>query len=322
MKLGHLAAALALATALLGAWEGLLATQGAPLEPRAHQPARWQARRSAARQVPARVTFLGTSRTRCGIAPSVVAEAAGLAPAEVVSLGIENTPPLPVLSDFLAQGWPAGLVVVEVMPGNFFAKPRGPIPALREVPLWEQPDLALRQAWRRRTRLSNEEHRPQVLGHELARHWAGKAHHPLQDPPLRLHSDGWLEFRPHADTTTRVSPQVWFREYEPLDAAALDRLLSQLEGQLEALRLAGIEVVFLRLPSSGWWAEQERATFPRDRYWDRLAAAFPQRCYWVGEAPFDLELKLPDGSHLESASAREFSRRLGVVLRGQLNGSR
>lgn len=314
----HGVVCLLLAALFLGAWEGLLATQDAPREPRSHQPERWRARQAAARALPARLTFLGTSRTRCGVVPGEVAKAAGLAPEAVVNLGIENTSPLPLLSDLLARGWPRGLVVVEVMPGNFFAEPRGPIPALREVPPWEAPDLALRQAWRSRTRLSNEENRPQVLGHELLRHWAGKAHHPLRDPPLRLHPDGWLEFRPHPDTTTRVSPQVWFREYRPLSDQALSALLSRLEGQLAALRLAGVEVLFLRFPSRGWWAEQEAERFPRARYWDRLAATFPERSWWVGEAPLELELELPDGSHLESASARRFSAGLGIVLRGRV----
>jgi hypothetical protein len=318
----HLLVTLLLAALLLGAWEGLLTTQGALVEPYAHQPARWQARRAAARALPARLTFLGTSRTRCGIVPAVVAEACGLAPEAVVNLGVDNTPPLPILEDLLARGWPRGVVVVEVMPGNFFASPRGAPPVLQDVPPWKEPDRLLREAWRSRTRLSNEENRPQVLGHELGRHWAGKAHHPLRDPSHRLHPDGWLEFRPHGDATTRASPQVWFRQYAPLDEAGLSQLLGRLAGQVRALELAGIEVVFLRLPSSGWWARAETEVFPRARYWDRLARAFPGRCLWVGEAPLDLELELPDGSHLESASARAFSARLGSVLAGRLGQQR
>ena len=268
--------------------------------------------------MPARLTFLGTSRTRCGIVPSEVGAAAGLRTEEVVNLGIDNTSPLPVLDDFLARGWPPGLVVVEVMPGNFFAKVRGPVPALREVLPWEGPDLALREAWRSRARLSNPENRPRVLGHELGRHWVGKGRDPFGEPALRLHPEGWLEFRPYADTTTRVSPQVWFRQYQPLSAEATGGLLRRLAGQVEALEQAGIEVVFLRMPSGGWWASQEAEVFPRARYWDRLAAAFPGRCLWVGEDPLALELELPDGSHLESASAQRFSARLGAVLRGRI----
>jgi len=314
----HVALTLLAAALLLAAWEGLLVTYQAPFEPRAHQPARWQARQAAARALPARLTFLGTSRTRCGIVPAEVAATAGLQPEAVANLGIDNTSPLPVLDDLLARGWPRGLVVVEVMPGNFFAKVRQPVPALRQVPPWEAPDLALRQAWGSRTRLSNPENRPQVLGHELARHWAGKARDPLREPPLRLHPDGWLEFRPHQDTTTRVSPQVWFREYEPLSPEDTRLLLSRLAGQVAALELAGIEVLFLRFPSRGWWATQEAEVFPKARYWDRLVAAFPRRCLWTGEAPLDLELELPDGSHLESHSARVFSARLGSVLKGRI----
>lgn len=318
MEPKHLALGLLLAAMALAAWEGFLASQGAAHQARAHQPARWQARRAAARARPVRLTFLGTSRTRCGIVPAEVAEGCGLEPSQIANLGIDNTPPLPVLGDLLARGWPKGLVVVEVMPGNFFAKPRGPIPALAETPPWELPDRALREAWRRNTRLSNGENRPQVLLHELGRHYAGRARHPLLDPPFRLHPDGWLEFRPHSDTTTRISPQVWFRDYEPLDAEGTTKLLRSLEGQICALELAGTDVIFLRMPSSGWWAEREAEVFPRARYWDRLAATFPKRALCAGDPPLDLEVELPDGSHLESQSARRFSARLGRVLRERL----
>ena len=309
---------LAVALVLLVAWEGVLRQFEAPFEPVAHQPARWQANYSEARGEPARVVFLGTSRTRCGIVPSEVGDVLGLTPGQVVNLGIDNTSPLPVLDEMLAEGWSDCLIVIEVMPGNFFARPVVKIPALQATPVWERPNAALLQGWRENTRLSNQELRPLTLAHEAARHWAGKARHPLLEPSLVLHADHWLEFRPHDDATTRSSPQVWFRRYTPLREPALVALLARLKGQVAALKSVGVEVVFLRMPSRDWWAQQEKASFPRERYWDRLVGVFPGRCLWVGEPPLALDLSLPDGSHLDGPSARCFSRALGVQLQPRL----
>lgn len=131
------------------------------------------------------------------------------------------------------------------------------------------------------------------------------------------HADGWREailddqsvenWRKHAagnaPKPSHLTAAQRLQRFEQM-LARVRNLDTQLAGR-------GVTVLFVCMPSSGAYRSMEDATFPRDQYWDRLAAVFPGRCLHFSDDPVMRDLWTPDESHLETAGARAFSARLG-----------
>lgn len=90
-------------------------------------------------------------------------------------------------------------------------------------------------------------------------------------------------------------------------SAAWLRTAMQLEPHVRAIRARGGEVVFVRMPMSGALERASERSFPRDRYWDRFAAATSARTVHYLDHPAMRGLVLPDDSHLDMRDAPRFT---------------
>lgn len=140
----------------------------------------------------------------------------------------------------------------------------------------------------------------------------------------RVLPGGRIEF--NTDTEVRRSPapseaktaDIIRQKARPDRAARFAHVLTGLVQLVSSLEARGVRVYFVRMPSDGLYREVEETYFPRSEYWDRLAAALPEKCVHADAVSGSEGLFTPDGSHLEIRSARRFSRWLGKWLKNRL----
>ena len=80
----------------------------------------------------------------------------------------------------------------------------------------------------------------------------------------------------------------------------------------------GGRVVFVKLPVSGELVRFEQKRFPRQRYWDVLAASTSAVTIHCADHPELAGFECPDGSHLDYRDARVFTRAFGNMLSRRL----
>jgi hypothetical protein len=102
-----------------------------------------------------------------------------------------------------------------------------------------------------------------------------------------------------SDTLKRIpSPEHWLRQ-------AL-----QIEPAVRRLREKGGRVVFVMLPCGGAMWDLEMRSFPKDKYWDRFAAATSAVTIHFRDVPTLAFTECPDDFHLDYRSANEFTNNL------------
>jgi hypothetical protein len=104
------------------------------------------------------------------------------------------------------------------------------------------------------------------------------------------------------------SPEQWLRQ-------ALN-----VEPAVRSLQARGGRVVFVMLPCTGAMWELEQRVFPKEKYWDRFAAATSAVTIHFRDVPALVTTDCPDNFHLDFRSADEFTNNLidELVKRGVL----
>jgi len=94
--------------------------------------------------------------------------------------------------------------------------------------------------------------------------------------------------------------------------------LQALESMIERIQARGGRVVLVSLPSTGIVGEVEHARWPRDRFWDVLAAQTKAVTFNWMDDPRLSKFNCPDGSHLDMRDQAEFTRLVVEDLREKL----
>jgi hypothetical protein len=97
-------------------------------------------------------------------------------------------------------------------------------------------------------------------------------------------------------------------------AAVREQQLVRAEKAVAKLRARGAQVLFVRAPSSGLWAEVERGGFPREQTWDALLARTGAPGVHFEDHPELQGLELPEWSHLSGRDAERFTEALLTIL--------
>jgi hypothetical protein len=262
---------------LLGGWEAYWRSQGA-VPGVVYSDGLWaRARRQVRTGDPRATVLIGSSRTLSDVQLPVWARLEGRPP---VQLALEGTSPMGVLEDLAADtAFRDRRLVVGVTPPLFFtgrAYRQGAVDHARtETPsqragqwlgmtlvepflAFQEPDYALfavlaRQPW------------PQRPGAEFRR----------PPPKLFVHSaDGNARMWARVERDTayqRVVQQIWARNFRPPPGPPPPGppppvvQIGRAVRAVAALRARGVEVVFVRHPSSGPFLAAEQAGFPRAR---------------------------------------------------------
>jgi hypothetical protein len=248
-----------------------------------------------------------------------------------LQLCLEGTSPLPFLQDLAADPHFTGRLVVGVDPQVFFAGFRYRVDALKyarkespsqRIGQWlsmrfiepylafDDPDFALdtvleRQPWPARPGKQWRAGVRKLSLHETDRNtymWDKVAN----DPQYR-----------------EVARNIWRQGFDPHLYPPPDKLKGLIHEQIDAtakavatLRARGVQVLFVRLPSSGEYLAFENRMFPRVQAWDQLMKATASRGLYFEDYPELQGYSLPEWSHIDAAQTERFTAALyGIIQR-------
>ena len=95
-----------------------------------------------------------------------------------------------------------------------------------------------------------------------------------------------------------------------------DRQIGRAVQAVATMRARGVEVVFIRSPSTGPFLEYENRTYPRAATWDALLARTGARGIHFEDHPQLQGYTLPEWSHLSRSEARRFTAALVPLVDG------
>lgn len=325
ISVSTLGIALVLAAVATAGWEGWARNMKLDTGYHHDSNALWSRARRAANATDDPLVIVGSSRIFFNVDLDVWEEVAGRRP---IMLALEGTDPVPFLKDLANDPDFNGTVLVGVTPPLFFtgyAERKGVLEYYRDetpaqrfgqmVNLRIEPwfafmgagrrDLALFQLLRR-MELPN---RPGVMPPHLdirdiadsdadrnTRLW----HQVWEDPVLnQATKDRW-----HALLTSIPPP--------PPDAPPFDAKIffGALKPDVDRLRARGGDVVFVRSPSSGFFADVEAQAFPRAVFWDEIASNLEAGTIHFADNPSLQGFDTPEWSHLRADHRAPFTRAL------------
>lgn len=262
-------------------------------------------------------TLLGSSRMQLDVDPRIFAAATGK---KAAMLAIDGSSPLPVLADLAENSSFSGLVLCSLLP-QWLADGGGDRGRSAK---WVRKFHQQKWSFWIETRLSLllQSHfvfrYPGLLPDEL---WSKFRENKMPQPPYAPMQRN--RYRPadyekadiaglRAARTGRQRQIVGAAE--PLAGEEFAARVNTIETMVRKIRQRGGRVVFLRLPSCGEILKLEEKTWPREKYWDRFAAATSARTIHFADYPSLSGFDCPDGSHLDRRAAGTFTRALAAIL--------
>ncbi len=290
-------------------------------------PELWSLARARASEGDGRaVVMLGSSRFQVGLVPEVLSQALG--GARVVQLSISGSSSLPVLEDLAADERFRGRVLCEVSPTLFFSVEPNEVRARPSTYVAQHAHRTFVADWETALRLPFQEHlvvllpavQPKSVLHRLL------VERKLPPPPLNRTRADRHQPSDFEGVDVAALRRTWERRYQDAhgktpEPAELEALLERVAAQVERIRSRGGEVVFVRMVSSGAVRHIEDTRYPRALYWDRLLERTGSQGLSFEDSPALARFECPDGSHLDSWSAPEFTRLLGQELLRQAPGA-
>ena len=129
-----------------------------------------------------------------------------------------------------------------------------------------------------------------------------------------VHRD--YEAAPVKQTDTGIAVR-YVESNRPYTEGELRLVINYIGTIVRQLRAKGVDVYFVRLPSTGAVRAVEHAFFPRARYWDVLEQSIDATFVHFEDYPELAGYVTEDGSHIRSEVSPDFTRALGDVLARQ-----
>ncbi|MEJ2339937.1 MAG: hypothetical protein P8Y15_13760 [Gemmatimonadales bacterium] len=263
------------------------------------------ARRWVDRAAPEQTVLIGSSRVLFDIDLDAWEEETGLLP---LQLALEGTNPRPVLSDLAADPDFTGLAVVVVTPMLVVMPDAG----LERVFAFYNFDTALFTVLHRQTWWPERPGLP----------FQPRVVRKLSDMDRRREADMWVRLEDDPEYA-ELAKSIWrdFLDYPPpapseAEARAqFEAMLDEIKRDVEAIRARGGDVAFVRLPSAGYFREDEAAAFPRERVWEPIVAAAGAVSVHFEDYPELMDVRLPEWSHVSARDKGRFTRDLVRILR-------
>lgn len=323
--------AVVLLTLGLSCWELYLRYGDPPAVPRNHS-ADWQRRRFEMKQAESpRLVVLGSSRAQADFVPTLMGDQMG-GNWRCFNLGIVVGNSFAMLKSSRHDFRAGDVVVLDVLPETCFAgvvngPQRAAIPLANAAAPYEWLEDSVQYGLEGNLHLANTAVSPLDVAREGLLKLAGRDASDPGDGSIEgviRHDNGWREAvsagRPdpaQAAVTDRVMRQALSNRAAPGNART-EVLLADLQAMDTELAAQGVTLLFVQFPSASHYRHWEDRWFPREVYWDKLAAAFPGRCLYSHDDPVLSSLWVPDGSHLDREGAFVFSRHLAAWIKGRL----
>ncbi|MBA3563389.1 MAG: hypothetical protein H0W33_05180 [Gammaproteobacteria bacterium] len=113
-------------------------------------------------------------------------------------------------------------------------------------------------------------------------------------------------------------PGVPEEELRRMAAAGVEKAIAATRQALDKLEARGVDVIFVRMPSSGGFYAAERKRMPREQSWDRLIAETGAIGIHFEDHAGLQGLDTPEWSHLSGADAERATRSLYAIIRDEL----
>ena len=322
-----LVGALLLFMLLLGGWEWYWRDFGAQ-PTTANSPGLWaiQRRRIDNGEGDATV-LLGASRVLFDVQLDVWEKQGGTRP---IQLALEGTSPLMFMEDLATDAKFTGHLLVGVAPdlffsgyayrGNVFTYYKKETPSQR-IGQWlsmrfiepffafDDPDFALATVLKRQ----NWPQRPGRYDYIDVRKLR------VSEPDRNTHIWDKVENDPAYRELART---IWLQEFQPNPdnpppekmAQILNEQIDRAAAAVVKLRARGVQVLFVRPPSTGPYLEFENKVLPRAKTWDVLLARTGAPGIHFEDYPELQGLELPEWSHLTHADAKKFTAALHKII--------
>lgn len=304
--------ALVMLAAALGVWKWYWTSQGFGVSV-PNDLAAWAGTRTMLRDDS--TVFLGSSRIQAAMKPAAWKEETGSTP---LQLALVAATPLPVLRHLAEDTQFRGLAVVGIVEMYIFnVSPgvrRGDLAVAEYNALMTSPSrragvlldrLVPYSLLVRNTRLD--------LPRILEATWEG---HAPENPPGNMQRDRWMEF---------VGERVDLAGFDYADAdtsgrpatpAERDSLITMMDGYVREIQSRGGRVALVAFPACGERREIEARRYPREMYWEPLAAATSaDMVINAYDVPTLQEFRCTDGSHLDPVDADRFTRVIAEMTR-------
>jgi hypothetical protein len=309
----------------------------------------WIAERQRASRLGGQALILvGASRIQLGMDLDVLREETGLEP---IQLAIDGTSFLPILDGLASDPSVTGTVVVDFAEGVV----GGPSDSSRAIEYqtaferlpkpssWNylQVEKSLTQAVRRRLRAYADGGRP--LDAWLFRLLDTRASPQylitLPDRSrladyTRVHKPGFYLIRVGRELGADIpaDPRIdWkaleqeltraVRHLRPADESVYRSRAQEVERAVRTIQARGGHVILLRMPTSGLVLEADRRRWPRNRFWNHVAASSQARTIYFEDWPGLNSFTCPDGSHLDyrdrAAFTKAFAAAAGFTTRSR-----
>ena len=325
-----LAVALLLFLAAMGAWEWAWRSYGGEPAYR-NSPGQWAIqRRRIDHGEGAALVIAGSSRMLFDINLDVWQRTTGRRP---IQLAIEGTTPLPVVEDLADDPDFTGQLVIGVAPDLFFS---GGAYVVEKFEHYHKETRAQRPGdW-----LSMAFFEPWMAFYE--EDFALFTVLKRQDWPAREGVRTFINVRKlsvsDADRNTRMwskvvddpeyaalAQRIWAQDFGEVpfgDAAKLaekrDQQIARAVAALAKLRARGVEVVFVRPPSTADYLDYENRHWPRADSWDRLLAQTGAPGIHFQDHAALQGYTLPEWSHMSASEAERFTAALAPMVEGAL----
>ncbi|HPF37867.1 MAG TPA: hypothetical protein P5081_07105 [Phycisphaerae bacterium] len=305
---------------LLGGWEAHWRWRGYHPEP-SDSAELWAM--SMRRVGPESTVLLGTSRIRADIDLDVMGEAFGR---DVVQLGINATAPIPILEHLAEDASYRGMVIVDLIPEQLFSEMGvfdedaiaylnqlredvSPAKAmesklarpLREALAFRNSSLSIRSLLWSQVTGQNRDPGARRLDHERREYLDfSKIDLAKKRPPSARNIE-----RANAKSATDIRPVV-----------------ERIERAVRKLQARGCIVILVRMPYRADDVIPESGRYPRDRYWNVLAAASGAIVIHSDDDESLAAFTCPDRSHLDYHDAAPFTRALVEIIKARIDEAR
>lgn len=315
-----------------GAWEAYWRAQGMTAGYR-NSAGQWaEVRRRVDRNEPGATVLIGSSRTQFDVDLDTWQAETGVLP---IQLALEGSNPLPILTDLASDEDFRGLLVVGITPPLIMMPGIGAREDAVERYLTETPAqwLSTKLSYGLETTFAGYNW-DTALFLVLARQNFWPKRSGFVAPPPEVRRIDTMDRNRSADLWSRVETDSAYNEIvtgtwraiieslpdPPPEDVARDmfgKLLDQVASDVEAIRARGGEVVFIRLPSSGFFREVEAQGLPRERVWEPLLEAADAVGVHFEDYP-ELQVPTPEWSHISARDKPDLTRALVRILRERL----
>lgn len=272
---------------------------------------------------PRPLVLLGASRTEYSVDVKALRE--HLPGYKPVMLTMNGRYPLATLRDLAADEDFRGTVLIDIESNGFLREFReAQQPWIdyyhrRWTPSWRLHRIAL-SAWQRLALIANPDFGALAT---LKRAFTGGE--PYRNYiTYRTNRASDIDFtKTDAEATKRHFAATVEANITNLPARTADEWLADLTPVFDwvrAIQGRGGAVIFYESPTSGYLREISDRLYPRDRYWDRFAAASPTPVLAARDVPALAATRLPDDSHVDFRDKATYTQKLidTLVQRGLL----